>query len=92
MIIFNLVGIAMVVIAFVVAFAVGAVIGTDAEGPLMIIAGPLLAAMDIGYRLKTKDGHIYIPNKGGSLFFLPVWAFGALWFILGIVYTVQGDS
>ena len=82
----------MTVIAFAVAFGVGAVFGTSAEGPLMIVAGPLLAAMDIVYRLKSHDGHIYIPHKGGSLFFLPAWAFGALWFVLGIVYTVQGGS
>ncbi len=92
MIIFNYAGIIMTVIAFAVAFGVGAVMGTNAEGPLMIIAGPLLAAMDVTYRLKTKDGHIGIPHKGGSLFFLPAWAFGALWLVLGIVYTIQGES
>lgn len=92
MIIFNYIGIIMTVIAFAVAFGVGAVFGTDAEGPLMMIAGPLLAAMDVTYRLQTKEGHIYVPNRGGSLFFLPAWAFGALWFVLGIVDTVQGES
>jgi hypothetical protein len=89
-IIFNYVGILMTVIAFAVAFGIGAIVGTDAEGPLMVIAGPLLAGMDIAYRLNTRDGHIYIPHKGGSLFFLPAWAFGGLWFVLGIIYTVQG--
>ena len=92
MIIFNYVGIIMTAIAFAVAFGVGAIFGTEAEGPLMIIAGPLLAAMDVTYRLNTKGGHLYIPDRGGSLFFLPVWAFGAFWFVLGIVYTVQGES
>ena len=92
MIIFNYIGIIMTIIAFAIAFGVGAAFGTAAEGPLMIIAGPLLAGMDIAYRLKTTDGHIYIPHRGGSLFFLPAWAFGALWFVLGIVYTIQGTS
>jgi len=27
--------------------------------------------------------------RGGSLFFLPAWMFGALWIVLGIVYTLQ---
>lgn len=92
MIIYNYVGLIMAAIAFAAAFGVGALIGTNAEGPLMIIAGPLLAALDIGYRLATRDGHLYIPDKGGSLFFLPAWSLGALWFVLGIVYTVNGNS
>lgn len=91
-IIFNYVGIIMTIIAFTVAFGIGGLFGTDAEGPLMVIAGPLLGAMDISYRLNTKDGHIYIPNRGGSLFFLPVWAFGAFWFVLGFVDTIKGAS
>ncbi len=91
-IIFNYPGIIMTAIAFAVAFGIGAIFGTDAEGPLMIVAGPLLAGMDIAYRLNRKHGHLYIPDRGGSLFFLPAWAFGAFWFVLGIVYTVQGNS
>ena len=92
MIVFNYIGLIMTVIAFAVAFAIGSVIGTNANGLLMIIAGPLLVAMDVTYRLKMEDGHILVPHRGGSLFFLPAWVFGALWFVLGIVNTIQGEA
>ncbi len=92
MIIFNLVGIIMMIIGFTISFGIGAILGTDAEGPLMMILGPILIAMDVTDRLRSKGGHLYIPSRGGSLFFLPVWAFGVLWFVLGIYDTVQGGS
>ncbi len=91
-IIFNLRGIAMCAIAFGIAFAAGKAFGFSGEGPLMIIAGQILAAFDIGYRLIAKDGHMFDPSRGGSLFFLPAWCFGALWLVLGIVYTVQASA
>ena len=47
MIIFNYAGIIIAVIGFAVAFGIGAIIGTSAEGPLMIIAGPLIAILDL---------------------------------------------
>ena len=92
MIIFNLVGLVMFAISFGVAFLAGGITGTTAEGPLMIIAGPLLAACDATYRWKHPAGHWFYPDRGGSLFFLPAWTFGLLWLVLGIVYTVQGRS
>jgi len=90
MIIFNLVGLVMLAISFGVAFLTGWIMGTTAEGPLMIVAGPLAAACDAAYRWKHSAGHWFHPDGGGSLFFLPVWTFGLLWLVLGIVYTVQG--
>jgi len=43
-IIFNVQGIAMVAIAFAVTFGVGHLAGISAEGPLMMVAGPLCMA------------------------------------------------
>ena len=88
MIIFNYAGIIIAAIGFAVAFGIGAIVGTSAEGPLMMIARPLVAILDFAYRFKSANGHWFIPHRGGSLFFLPVWVFGVLWFILGIVYAV----
>ncbi len=90
MIIYNYPGIIMMAIGFAVAFGIGKMLGTSAEGPLMVIAGPLIAAMDLVYRFKSKDGHWFAPDRGGSLFFLPAWSWGVLWLVLGIVYTIQG--
>lgn len=90
MIIFNYVGLIISVIAFAMAFGIGKLFGAEMNGVHMIIAGPLVAAMDIIYRLKTEDGHLYIPHRGGSLFFLPAWTLGVFWFFLGIFYVVFG--
>jgi hypothetical protein len=91
-VIFNFRGIVMCVVAFAIAFAIGAVCGLSGEGPLMIIAGPILAACDLAYRFGTKDGHWFSPDRGGSLFFLPAWCFGILWLVLGIVYVVNPEA
>ena len=40
MVIFNMIGLAMVAACFAVAYGVGLLIGTTAEDPLMLIAGP----------------------------------------------------
>lgn len=88
-IVFNLPGIVMAALAFGIAFGVGSLAGTQAEGPLTLIGGVLILIFDLAYRLLRKEGHWLTPNKGGSLFFLPAWAFGALWIVIGIVYTVR---
>jgi hypothetical protein len=87
---FNMAGLIMTAIAFAAAFGIGAIFGINAEGPLMIIAGPLAAALDLGYRWNRADARLLAADAGGSLLFLPVWMFGALWFVLGVVYTIQG--
>lgn len=92
MLIFNLVRIVICAIAFGIAFVVGHLMGTSAEGSLMIIAGPIVAILDLVYRAKYGDGNWFIPEKGGSLFFLPAWGLGVLWLVLGIIYTINGSG
>lgn len=58
----------------------------------MIIAGPVVALADLLYRAKRGERRWLHPHSGGNLFFVPVWVLGVLWFVLGIVYTVQGRS
>ena len=89
-IIFNLPGIIMAAGAFGLAFGIGELTGKSTEGPLTLMGGIFLLIFDLGYRLLRKEGHWLKPNLGGSLFFLPAWAFGALWIVLGAVYTAQG--
>lgn len=90
MIILNIPGLIILAISFAIAFGIGQLIGTTKQGPLMIIAGPLVVASDLAYRLKRPDGDWLHPNCGGSLFFLPVWPFGILWLVLGVIYTMNG--
>ena len=92
MIVFNLVGLVMLVIGFGVAFGVDHLLGPSAEGPLMLIAGLLVALMDGGYRTQRPGGHWLRGSGGGSLFFLPVWMFGVLWLVLGAIYTIRGHN
>ncbi len=62
---FNWIGAGICAIGFGIAFAIGFLAGTSAEGPLMIIAGPIIAALDIAYRLKSSKGHWIHPGGGG---------------------------
>jgi hypothetical protein len=90
-IIFNLPGIVMTACAIGIAFGLGEPTGWNNEGFLTSVSGAFVLTFDLAYRLMRRDGHWYKPDKGGSLFFLPAWVFGILWFILGIVYIVRGD-
>jgi hypothetical protein len=89
LIVFNVPGIVIAAVTFGIAFGAESLIGTHAEGPLMLIAGVLIVIFDLAYRLFRKDGHWLTPTKGGSLFYLPAWSCGVLWTILGIVYMVR---
>jgi hypothetical protein len=79
-------------VAFGIAFGIGRLAGTSAEGPLMIIAGPLCAVMDLAYRFRRPERHWSHPGFGGALFFIPVWLFGIFWTVLGVFYTIQGGG
>lgn len=87
MIIFNIPGIVMVAISFAIAFGVGHLAGTSAEGPLMMIAGPLCIALDLAYRYKRANRRWFSPGVGGALFFVPVWILGIIWLGLGAAYS-----
>jgi hypothetical protein len=89
LIIFNIPGLIILLGAFGIAFGVGKLIGTTAEGPLMLIAAPLTIASDLFYRLKMRYGDLWRSAAGGSLFFIPVWILGVFWLVLGLVYTLR---
>jgi hypothetical protein len=84
----NYIGFIICALAFGIAFGVGYLLGIGGEGPLMVIAGPLVMTFDLTYRLFAKDGHWIDPQRGGSLFFIPLWCLGALWLVLGVAYTL----
>ena len=82
----------MVAIAFAITFGIDQLAGISAEGPLMIISGPLCAAMDLIYRFRHPERRWLHPNRGGALCFIPVWILGIIWLALGVVYAIQGRS
>ena len=92
MIIINLPAVAMLAIAFGIAWGLGALTGNSAESQMMMIAGPLCVAVDLVYRWKVGDRRWFAPGAGGALFFIPIWMFGIFWFVLGIVRIAQGRS
>lgn len=93
MIIFNLIGIVMFAISFGSAYGVGRIAGyaSPSEGMMMMIAGPLATLLDFLYR-RRYGGSWFRPSAGGSLFFLPVWGFGILWFFFGLAYLIRSHS
>jgi len=88
-IIFNVPGISMVALGISIAFGIGMILGTSAEGPLMLISGPLVAIFDLAYRSTRPQPRWFHPGFGGSLFYLPVWLFGVIWTVLGAIYTLR---
>ena len=86
----NRPGILMVAFALGIASGIGHLAGTSAEGPPMIIAGRLCAAMDLVYRVR-RSGHRWLhPSFGGALFFIPVWILGIVWLVQGVASAIQG--
>lgn len=89
MVIINLLGIVMAAAGFGIAYGVGTLLGSTEEDLIMIIGGPIITIADLGYRLRSRTGHWFQSDGGGSLFFLPMWLFGLFWLGLGTVRYLQ---
>ena len=93
MLIINWVGLAICAIGFGVSFAVGHFLfHSTSEGLIMVIAGPIVCALDVLYRMKSQPGQWSLSQGGGCLFWVPVWAFGVVWLVLGIFYLMGGRA
>jgi len=86
---FNLVGLVMLAIAFGIAFGFRWLLSLTGDGLPMIIAGTLLITIDTRYRM-WRRGTLQQSNQGGSLFFIPIWLWGCLWSVIGVVYLLRG--
>ncbi len=87
MIIFNRLGFVIFISSFGVALLIGQLVGISSDGPLMMIGGPLAAIADVIYRRTRSSPNWFDSKTGGNLFYAPVWLFGAVWTVLGILYT-----
>ena len=87
MIVINLLGILTFVISAGVGIGVASTLGNHGEGLPMMIGGPLMVVLDIGYR--QLRGWKVIGRRGAALFWLPMWLWGLFWFGLGIYYVTQ---
>jgi hypothetical protein len=97
MIIFNLVGLAIVLGAF----AVGAVVQGlatghwgDEPGINLVFMGLLALAVDLLYRSfhspEVTRWRYFNPVTGGQLVFIPVWLFGIVWTVGGVYALITG--
>jgi hypothetical protein len=91
-IIFNIAGMVMMLISFGIAYGVCHMLGNTAEGFWMVISGLVAMVLDFTYRFMKAVPRYFHPKGGGSVFFLPVWLFGVIWLVLGVVYTIRGHA
>lgn len=89
---FNIIGVIILAISIGVAFGVTSLLGITAEGPWMIIAGLIASVLDAAYRIYKGGNALFHPKRGGQLCFIPVWLFGVVWTILGVVYIIRGQA
>ena len=89
MIFFNYVGLLMLLVSFGLTFGIGSLVGLGPKGEFMMVAGPVALALDVWYRRKRGDGDWFLPTSGGSIFFAPVWLWGAVWSVMGVVNLME---
>ncbi|HEX2691465.1 MAG TPA: hypothetical protein VHN14_32865 [Kofleriaceae bacterium] len=85
----NKLGFLAFVVAFGVAYGILWTLGTDEEGLWMMIAGPLLSAIDVGYRRVVGLRLLGDVDRGPAILWLPAWVWGVFWFGLGTFYHCQ---
>jgi hypothetical protein len=87
-VVFNLLGLAMFVVASAIGSAIAHVFGISSVGFAMIFSGPVLVLIDIGYRKARKASMIW--RGGGSMMFLPAWFWGFMLIVLGVLRIKRG--
>jgi len=86
----NALGFLVFVAAFGAAYGIlCAIAGTVAEGPWMMIAGPLIAIADVAYRTRAGIRLLGDIQRGPSILLLPAWVWGGFWFALGGYYHAR---
>jgi len=86
MLLFNLRGLIFFGVAFATGSALAPAIGAPDEGSVMMLAGPILTGLDAGYRALKALPFFRQADAGGAILFLPVWAWGLFWAVLGAWY------
>jgi hypothetical protein len=80
----NVAGLVMIAASFLPALGVCRLIGDDRDGLKLVIGGPLALALDLVYRIRSPDGNLFLPGRGGKLAYLPLWVFGIFWLCYGV--------
>ena len=88
MLLFNRLGLVFFLVAFGSASGLAHLLGRLTEGIVMMIAGPLLAVLDAGYRRVRGRPLLRPADGGGTVLLLPAWLWGLFWTGLGAWYQV----
>ena len=83
---YNKLGFLAFLIAFGAAYGILRTLGSDEEGLWMMIAGPLLTLIDVGYRRVVGLKFFGDVSRGPAILWLPAWVWGVFWFGLGVFY------
>ena len=89
MVIGNLVGFVMLIVAGAVGSGVVHLFGGMREAAILVAACPVMALLDIAYRRYRKS--TAFGAAGGRLFFLPVWLISLVLLAVGIGTLVRGQ-
>ena len=86
-IIFNWIGAGMGAISLLVGILVAFQLLSSAPektqmSVLSLVSGSMAVAMDVGYRMKWGGGHLFLPDAGGNIFFIPIWICGIIFALL----------
>ena len=84
LIIFNFPGALSLGLGILIAFIIHPAGGTGT----ILIAGAIMAAFDLIWRVLNKDAYgersFFGPRRGGNIFFIPSWIIGVVVFLFGL--------
>lgn len=86
MLVFNRLGLVFFLLAFGAGWGIARALGPVSEGILMMLAGPILTVLDVGYRRIRGRPLLRLADDGGTVLFLPAWLWGLFWTGLGAWY------
>jgi hypothetical protein len=92
MILFNWIGAAIGVVGIAAAFGLGKLLAVSNEGFVLVVMGLVVIPLDLLYRTKSEDGHLLHPSGGGNIWFIPVWCWGIVCLLAGLVRFIKGGG
>lgn len=90
-IIFNFIGAGILIAGIGVGYLVTFIFGQKAAVPAVISEGLVLMALDVLYRMKTGEGSLFHPRRGGHISFIPVWIIGLGFLAFGGYGALSGN-
>jgi hypothetical protein len=86
---FNLIGLAMFLLAIGAGVWLARALGSSSQALVMLFGGALLAVLDLVVR-SLRGVSLLRGAGGGKMLFLPIWIWGVVWTVLGVIDYVHG--